>query len=71
MPQKLKNLIDANKWVETDQSGIMDCMECGCCSYICPAKLSLVQTFKLGKKIVAGIRKREADEAKARKEGGK
>ena len=25
------------------------CMECGCCSYVCPAKRPLVQTNKMAK----------------------
>ncbi|MBQ8918196.1 MAG: 4Fe-4S dicluster domain-containing protein, partial [Oscillospiraceae bacterium] len=28
------------------------CMECGCCSYVCPAKRHLVTTNKLAKKLL-------------------
>ena len=43
------------------------CMECGCCSYVCPAKRHLVQTNKLAKAVV-----RSYDAAqKAKKEGTK
>ncbi len=36
------------------------CMECGCCSYVCPAKRPLVQTNKLGKSILREyIKKKE------------
>ena len=28
---------------------VMDCIECGCCSYTCPAKLHLVETIRKGK----------------------
>ncbi|MCL2689178.1 MAG: electron transport complex subunit RsxC [Chitinispirillia bacterium] len=39
-----KNLIDdAVEW------DLMDCMECGACSYNCPSKINLVHYFKLGK----------------------
>ena len=32
----------------------MDCIECGACTYICPAKLPLVQGIRAGKhKIIA------------------
>ena len=41
------------------------CMECGCCSYVCPAKRPLVQTNKMAK-----IKLREHLAAK-KKEGGK
>ena len=32
-----------------EKSGISLCMECGCCSYICPAKRPLVQNNRLAK----------------------
>ena len=32
--------------------GVMNCLECGCCSYICPAKRPLVQSIKRGKSLV-------------------
>jgi electron transport complex protein RnfC len=31
------------------QAGLMDCMECGSCSYVCPARIKLVQRFRVGK----------------------
>ncbi|NLC68363.1 MAG: electron transport complex subunit RsxC [Clostridiaceae bacterium] len=36
---------------------VMDCIECGCCSYICPAKRHLVQSIRLGKVL---LRKEES-----------
>ena len=27
-------------------------MECGCCAYVCPGRLPLVETFKAGKKLL-------------------
>lgn len=32
--------------------GVMNCMECGCCSYSCPAHRPLVQFMRMGKAIV-------------------
>ena len=32
-----------------DDLGVMACMECGCCSFVCPANRPLVQTNKLAK----------------------
>ena len=31
---------------------LMDCIECGSCSFTCPGKLPLVETFRKGKKIL-------------------
>ncbi len=45
---KLKD-VDALKELD-----IMTCMECGCCSYVCPAKKDLVGTNKLSKALVSG-----------------
>jgi electron transport complex protein RnfC len=43
------------------------CMECGCCSYVCPAKRHLVQTNKLAKaKLREYIAKQKADEEGAK-----
>ena len=53
--------------------GLMDCIECGCCAFVCPAKVNLIQRIRLGKNIV---RQKMAEErakaaAKAANEGGK
>jgi len=32
--------------------GLMDCIECGCCAFVCPAHVSIVQRVRLGKAIV-------------------
>jgi Na+-translocating ferredoxin:NAD+ oxidoreductase subunit C len=37
------NINDAAAW------GIADCIECGCCSYVCPSKINLVHFMMLGK----------------------
>ena len=40
------------------------CMECGCCSYICPAKRPLVQTNKLAKVMLRDWQKLQEQKAK-------
>jgi electron transport complex protein RnfC len=37
---------------------LMDCFECGSCTYVCPSHIPLVQYFRQAKRIV---RKREAE----------
>ena len=34
---------------ELERLHITDCIECGCCAYVCPGRLQLVQAFKDGK----------------------
>ena len=36
----------------------MECCECGCCSYICPAKRPLTQSIKSMRKIILGKKKK-------------
>jgi len=35
-----------------DEYNLMDCFECGSCSYVCPSHIPLVQYFRLAKKMV-------------------
>jgi electron transport complex protein RnfC len=35
--------------VEAEDYRALDCIECGCCSYICPSSIPLVQTIRYGK----------------------
>ena len=37
----------------------MECCECGCCSYICPAKRPLTQSIKSMRKMVLAERKKK------------
>ena len=46
----------------------MNCIECGCCSYICPASRFLTQTCKEGKAAVNAARRKAAAQAKQNQE---
>ena len=35
-----------------EEYNLMDCFECGACSYVCPSHIPLVQYFRLAKKMV-------------------
>ena len=37
------------------------CMECGCCSFVCPANRPLVQKNKLGKQLLREVKAKEGD----------
>ena len=53
-------------WDEAEGLNLMDCIECGSCAYVCPARIPLVAQFRLTKgKIQA---KRMAERAKAEAE---
>ena len=48
--------------------GLMDCIECGSCAFVCPAHIKLVQRFRLGK---AKIREEAALQKAKAANGGK
>lgn len=43
---------------EAEKIGLMDCRECGSCTYICPSRRPLLQAIKVAKAEVASRRKR-------------
>ena len=49
LPVELGRIVQGEKWDRLAEYNIKDCVECGCCAYICPSKLPLVQLIKLGK----------------------
>jgi electron transport complex protein RnfC len=46
-----RNIKNGNYDVVLNKYSLMDCKECGCCAFICPAHIPLVHTFKFGKKM--------------------
>lgn len=49
----------------------MECLECGACAYVCPAKRPLTQGFKEMKRRVGAERRAAAAKAKAEAEAKK
>lgn len=49
LPTILARLVGAERWDSLKDYGVMDCIECGCCAYVCPSKIPLVHLMKLGK----------------------
>jgi electron transport complex protein RnfC len=43
---------------EAEGFGAMDCIECGCCTYTCPAALPLVQAIRYGKGAILAKRRK-------------
>ncbi len=56
-PSLLGTLAETGRYEEMEASNLMDCMLCGCCSYVCPSHIPLSQMFALGKNM---LRKRQA-----------
>jgi electron transport complex protein RnfC len=68
MPQELYWHAKTDNFAETQRYHIFDCIECGCCSYVCPSTIPLVQYFRYAKtQIAAEERKRDgADHSRMR-----
>ena len=58
MPNKLADLAEHGKLDSFVDNGGMECCECGCCSYVCPAKRHLTQTIAGTRKIVLARKKK-------------
>ncbi len=56
-PSLLGTQAQAGRYEEMEAANLMDCMLCGCCSYVCPSHIPLSQMFALGKNM---LRKRQA-----------
>lgn len=69
MPIMLEKYTEVKNTDELRNLSVMTCMECGCCSFNCPASRPLVHSIRLGKSLV-----RQADaaaKAKAEEEAKK
>jgi electron transport complex protein RnfC len=63
-PVIMNDALKAGDLDEATDAGLMDCIECGACTFICPAHIKLVQHFRVGKalrKAQLAARKAEAD----------
>jgi electron transport complex protein RnfC len=54
-PFYLEKLVIKERWEDAEKHWIIDCMECGSCQYICPAKRPLLDYIRLGKNKVSAI----------------
>lgn len=48
-PNNISIYTEAGRSLETEEFGVKDCFECGCCSYVCPAERPLVQFIQMAK----------------------
>ena len=49
MPVLMYKALYSNDIDEMNSTHLMDCIECGCCAYNCPASVPLVLAFRSGK----------------------
>lgn len=58
-PSKLARLAQAGRWEELEAGYVMDCMECGACTYTCPSGVPIVHLIRAAK---AKLREMKAKE---------
>ncbi len=58
MPNYIVDAVQNEDWEKAEMWGAIDCFECGCCSYTCPAYIPHVQYVRLAKAEVAALKKR-------------
>lgn len=59
LPSKLADLSERHDQETFEKLNGVECCECGCCSYICPAKRSLTQEIKVMRKAVLESRRKK------------
>lgn len=59
-PTTIVQLVKREQLDEALRLGLMDCIECGCCAYSCPARIPLTQYLRQGKH---AFRQRKAQES--------
>jgi len=65
MPTTIEQFVMAGKIDEAVEIGLLDCMECGSCAYVCPSRRRLVHNFKFGKYLASERRKAQAAKKEA------
>jgi electron transport complex protein RnfC len=49
LPAKLGDCIESGAFEEAKELGLLDCIECGSCAWVCPSRRNLVHLYKYGK----------------------
>ena len=63
-PYQIKVFADADKINESAKLHVMDCILCGCCSFVCPSRRWLTASFKIVKQKLAQQAKAKGGETK-------
>ena len=58
-PQTLSIYAEGGRYLDTRDVDVLDCMECGVCTYVCPARRPIVHWIKVCKAEIAKARAME------------
>jgi electron transport complex protein RnfC len=56
LPNELSKYCEFNVFEEAERNYLFHCIECGICSYVCPAKRPMVQLLRFGKQELQAMR---------------
>lgn len=65
MPEEIAKAVERKDYEAMEKYNITNCMECGCCSFSCPAHRQLVQTIRLGKQLLINNKKDQIEKGGA------
>ncbi|MEG1990601.1 MAG: electron transport complex subunit RsxC, partial [Christensenella sp.] len=68
MPMMISASALNENFERAEENNAMDCMSCGCCSYICPAKKPIAQNIKFAKDMITVRRMKEKEKEKEREQ---
>ena len=70
LPQQLYWYTRNNELEQVQRHGIFDCIECGCCAYVCPSHIPLVDYYRDAKSAIWKVeeRRQKAEHARRRHE---
>jgi electron transport complex protein RnfC len=58
LPTNLAKFAERGMWIEAEEYHALDCIECGCCAYVCPAHIPLTQLIRLAKNHIIASKKK-------------
>ncbi len=58
MPTSIAQAAEHEMFKKAEKLHAMDCFECGCCAYVCPSKIPLVQWIRIAKAEIAKANKK-------------
>ena len=59
LPTRLARFVQVENWQMAEDLGILNCVECGSCAFVCPSQIPLVQHIRIGKLRVNEMKKKE------------
>lgn len=52
-PVEIYKALEHGRFAEAEEAGLAECTECGCCAYVCPARIPLAAGMRRGKSAAA------------------